>query len=105
MASIDIDRWVQLSQFLAVSRFGPFIYLTYGGGTIYGMTIKTTVYLPEELKKALEAEARRRGQSEAEVVRNAISALVTRPRPKPGIVEGDPIAADSEELLSGFGER
>lgn len=75
------------------------------GGTIYGMSVKTTIYLPDELKEALEAEARRRGQSEAEVVREAIRALVGRPTPRPGIIEGEPLAARSEELLSGFGER
>lgn len=74
------------------------------GGTIYGMSVKTTVYLPDELKEALTTEARRRGKSEAELVREAISALVGRPSPRPGIIEGEPIAARSEELLSGFGE-
>lgn len=69
------------------------------------MSVKTTIYLPDELKEALTAEAHRRGQSEAEVVREAISALVRRPAPRPGIIEGEPIAARSEELLSGFGER
>ena len=74
-------------------------------GTICGMSVKTTVYLPEQLKAALAAEARRRGQSEAELVREAISTLVRRPRPRPAIIEGEPIAARSEELLAGFGER
>ena len=69
------------------------------------MSVKTTIYLPVELKEALAAEARRRGQSEAEVVREAISALVTRPRPRPGVVAGEPFAERSEELLTGFGER
>jgi predicted transcriptional regulator len=69
------------------------------------MSVKTTIYMPEDLKKALAAEARRRGQSEAEVVRDAIRALVARPRPRSGIIEAEPFAAWSEELLSGFGER
>ena len=69
------------------------------------MSVKTTIYLPDDLKEKLAAEARRRGLSEAEVVREAISALVKRPRPRAGIVEGKPIAARSDQLLSGFGER
>jgi NADPH-dependent 2,4-dienoyl-CoA reductase/sulfur reductase-like enzyme len=69
------------------------------------MTRKTTIYLPDELKTALEAEARRRRVSEAEVIREAIARSVTYPRPRPGIVDGDPIAERSEELLEGFGER
>lgn len=69
------------------------------------MSVKTTIYLPDDLKDALRKEARHRGQSEAEVVRQAIRALVRRPRPRPGIVDGEPMAARSEDLLAGFGER
>jgi Ribbon-helix-helix protein, copG family len=69
------------------------------------MTQKTTVYLPEALKLAVEGEARRRGVSEAEVIRQAITSAVSRPRPRPGIIEGTPIAERSDELLAGFGER
>lgn len=57
------------------------------------------------LKKAVENEARRLGQSEAEVIRHAISQVVGRPRPRGGLYRGDPIAENAEELLSGFGER
>jgi len=67
---------------------------------------KTTVYLPAELKKALSAEARRRGVAEAEVVRAAIADAVARPRPRPGILaSAEPFAARADELLAGFGER
>lgn len=76
-----------------------------GGGTIYGMSVKTTIYLPEDLKKAVENEARRLGQSEAEVIRHAITQAVARPRPRGGLYQGEPIAETSDELLSGFGER
>lgn len=69
------------------------------------MTNKTTVYLPDELKTALEREARRRGSSEAEVIREAVRAAVNRPRPTPGIVTGEPVADQVDELLAGFGER
>lgn len=74
-------------------------------GTIYGMSVKTTVYLPDDLKAALEREASRRGVSEAEVIRQAISALVTRPAPRFGLIDGEPMAERTDELLSGFGER
>ncbi len=69
------------------------------------MTAKTTIYLPEELKRGVEREARRLGQSEAEVIRRAIAAAVARPRPRAGIVEGEPFAARAEEVLEGFGLR
>ena len=38
-------------------------------GTMYGMTVKTTVYLPDDLKRALEVEAAASGRSEAEIIR------------------------------------
>lgn len=69
------------------------------------MSTKTTVYLPDDLKTALENEARRRGTSEAQVIRDAISAAVARPRPRAGFVDADPIADRADELLAGFGER
>lgn len=74
-------------------------------GTIYGMARKTTVYLPDDLKAAVERDARRLGLSEAEVIRRAIAGAVQRPRPRVGIIEGEPIAERVDELLSGFGER
>ena len=69
------------------------------------MTQKTTVYLPDELKARIEREARRRGCSEATVIRDAIGAALERPRPRAGIVDGEPIADRVDELLAGFGER
>lgn len=67
------------------------------------MTRKTTLYLPDELKAAVERESRRRGCSEAEVIREAISRSVVRPRPQAGLVEGEPFADRVDELLAGFG--
>ncbi|MDZ7677438.1 MAG: CopG family transcriptional regulator [Acidimicrobiales bacterium] len=61
---------------------------------------KTTVYLPDDLKAAVEREATRRGVSEAEVIRHAIAALVTRPAPRFGLIDGEPIAERADELLS-----
>lgn len=69
------------------------------------MTAKTTVYLPDELKRGVEREARRRGESEAEVIRRAIAAAVLRPQPRAGIVAVEPFADRVDELLDGFGLR
>jgi len=76
------------------------------GGTIYGMhSHKTTIYLPEELKKALTQEAKRQGCSEAEVIRKAVAAVVHRPAPTAGIFDAEPFAEEADEHLAGFGER
>lgn len=69
------------------------------------MTRKTTVYLPDDLKQEVERAARRQGCSEAHVIRVAVQAAVSRPQPQPGIIDGEPIAARTNELLAGFGER
>lgn len=77
------------------------------GSTIYGMD-KTTVYLPRELTAAVKRVARRRGVSEAEVIRESIRAAVgdVRPVPRGGLYSGaEPIARRAEDLLDGFGER
>lgn len=68
---------------------------------------KTTLYLPDDLKAAVEVEARRSGRSEAEVIRSAVAAAVkaVRPRPRAGVFSGEPIARRVDELLVGFGER
>lgn len=69
------------------------------------MSIKTTLYLPEALKAEIEREARRRGVAEAEVIRSALAAGLTRPSPRAGIIEGPAIAEHVDELLQGFGSR
>ena len=69
------------------------------------MSHKTTIYLPDDLKAAVEREARRRHVSEAEVIRQAVAGAVTRPQPRFGILDSAPIAEKAEELLAGFGER
>jgi Arc/MetJ-type ribon-helix-helix transcriptional regulator len=71
---------------------------------------KTTVYLPEDLKRALDETARIRGESVAEVIREALRALVaasTPPRPRiPLFRSDDPTLAERvDEALAGFGER
>ena len=72
---------------------------------MYGMSRKTTIYLSDELKAALEDEARRRRCSEAKVIRDALAAAVTRPKPAAGLIAAEPIAERADELLAGFGER
>jgi hypothetical protein len=74
-------------------------------GTICGMSVKTTLYLPDELKVEIEREARRRGVAEAEVIRVALRTGLSRPAPRAGIVDGPPLADRVDELLGGFGER
>jgi predicted transcriptional regulator len=69
------------------------------------MTRKTTVYLPDELKRSVEVEARRSGRSEAEVIRQALADGLQRPGPRGALFEAEPIADRADELLAGFGER
>ncbi len=71
--------------------------------------VKTTVYLPEALKRRLEHVARAQGRSEADVIRAALdqfAAAHERPRPTLPLFSsgrGD-IAERVDEILSeGFG--
>lgn len=86
----------------AVGR-GPANYAT--GGTMYGMSVKTTIYLSDEMKSSIEVEAQRRGCSEAQVIRDAVAAATARPQPRPGILDAEPFADRVDELMAGFGER
>lgn len=70
---------------------------------------KTTVYLPDDLKAALKRAAAERGQSEADLIRDAIGDSlrgVERPRPRlPLFHSDDPALAERvDEELRGFGE-
>jgi hypothetical protein len=69
---------------------------------------KTTIYLPEHLKRSIARLARRRGRSEASVIREALERLAEsdRPRPRAGLFRsGDPHLAERvDEALKGFGE-
>lgn len=75
---------------------------------MYGMR-RTTVYLPEQLKAALERTAAAEGRSEADVIRSALSAATlvhAQPRPTlPLFDSGDPTLAErvDEALAAGFG--
>lgn len=78
-------------------------------GIMYGMR-KTTIYLPDELKAALERTASAQGTSEAEVIRSALVVATREPAyPKPRLPlfdSGDPTLAErvDEVLAAGFGE-
>ncbi|MDY6811779.1 MAG: CopG family transcriptional regulator [Actinomycetota bacterium] len=65
---------------------------------------KTTLYLPDDLKRAIELEARRRAIPEAEVVRQALRDALSgnTVRPRGALFSGsEPIA----DRVDGFGER
>lgn len=72
---------------------------------------KTTIYLPEALKRNIERIAEREGTSEAEIIREAVTTAVARravPAPTLPLVDyglGAPdIAERTEEILEdGFG--
>jgi len=76
---------------------------------MYGMR-RTTIYLPDELKAALERTAAAQGTTEAEVVRSALesaTAAQVYPSPRLPLFEsGDATLAErvGEELAAGFGE-
>jgi hypothetical protein len=69
---------------------------------------KTTVYLPGELKRALERSARIEGRSEAELIREGIAAVTRRHAVREPTIPlfdsgtGD-LAARVDELMEGFG--
>lgn len=71
---------------------------------------KTTVYLPDDLKRALRRAARATGRSEAELIREGVGLVtgthrVAEPR-LPLFDSGQPDLAERiDELLGGFGER
>lgn len=78
-------------------------------GTMYGM-FKTTLYLPDDLKRALERAAASRGCSEAVVVREALRQFTSRAeaaRPRlPLFASGRPrLAENVDKALRGFGTR
>jgi Arc/MetJ-type ribon-helix-helix transcriptional regulator len=68
--------------------------------------VKTTVYLPEELKLRVERTARLRKTSEADVIRAALEEYTRDrepPRPRYPLFSGEPIE-DWDEAMRGFGE-
>lgn len=79
---------------------------------MYGVK-RTTVYLPDDLKAALERTAERERRTEADIIRESLAtALAARERPRPRVPLGnyslgDPTIAErvDEILASGFGEH
>ena len=70
---------------------------------------KTTVYLPDALKRRLAQAAHRRGQPEAALIRAAIERLLDGGGPAPAdaaaVPERRPDPAERvDEALAGFGE-
>lgn len=81
-------------------------------GTMYGMSSakKTTIYLPERLKRDIERVAQNERRSEADVIRDAVeNSIYERRAPEPRIplvsygLGAPDIAERAEELLDGFG--
>ncbi len=77
---------------------------------MYGVK-RTTIYLPDDMKRAVELEAARRGVTEAGVIRDAIEAhLATKParrRIEPVFPEGlgEEVGTRVDELLTGMGDH
>lgn len=81
---------------------------------MYGMRKKppkkTTLYLPDELKKEIERMAESGGLTEAAIIRDALVEHIERRPPKPrlplpGMTLGDPtIAERAGHLMDAFGE-
>ena len=74
---------------------------------MYGMQ-KTTVYVPEELKRSLARAAAARGCSEAELIREALRAVTAHsapPRPRLPLFKSGKrrLAERVDEALDGFG--
>ena len=65
------------------------------------MAIKTTVYLPEDLKALIEQEAVFRACSEAEVIRGAIAASYNCPHTSSQALQ--PPTEPMEQAFYGFG--
>jgi hypothetical protein len=71
---------------------------------------RTTVYLTEAQKRALERAAQLTGRSEAELIREGVEAVTRRHQAAEPILplfgSGQPdIAERVDEALDGFGER
>lgn len=86
-------------------------------GRMYGISLwiempqmKTTLYIPDDLKASLGRMASQRGVSEAELIREALRNLISNAQPPPPRLplfkSGNPhLAERADEALDGFGER
>jgi hypothetical protein len=77
---------------------------------MYGVK-RTTIYLPEELKRRLERAARAESRTEADIIREALAeALGARTPPRPHLPVFAPTGRESDwaeradEHLEGFGK-
>ena len=71
--------------------------------------LKTTVYIPEDLKRTLGQVAAARGISEAELIREALRAVAGDPSSRlprlPLFTSGKPgLAEEVDKALAGFGK-
>ncbi len=78
-------------------------------GTVYGME-KTTVYLTDSQKRALERAAKLVGRSEAELIREGVELVTARHQVAeptlPLFESGQPDLAERvDDELDGFGDR
>lgn len=76
-------------------------------GSVYGMQ-KTTIYLPDDLKLALEQTATNEGCSEADLIRQALRRAVRRgrtPCPRVPLFSSGRrgLAERADKALAGFG--
>ena len=74
------------------------------------MVQKTTIYLPDDLKVALERTARETQRSEADIIREGIRLAVAQretPAPRSGIFDsGDPSLSERvDDMLADFGKQ
>ncbi len=72
--------------------------------------VKTTLYLPEEVKRDLQRLAAETGRSEADLIREGISLVRGRrvpPAPRSGLFASgrDDLSERVDELLEGFGQQ
>jgi hypothetical protein len=71
---------------------------------------KTTLYLPDGLKQRVKSKARKEGRSEADVMRDAITAAVGQAPVRPTVPLFDfelpdpTMAQHIDDFLDGFGE-
>lgn len=80
-------------------------------GIIYGVR-RTTIYLDEDQKRALEVIAKRTSRTEADLIREGVDQVVEvhglrRRKPRALFALKDPVLDDPsrvEEALEGFGE-
>ncbi len=72
--------------------------------------VKTTLYLPDEVKRKLEQLAAETGRSEADLIREGISLVLRRrepPVPRSGVFASDmgDLSERVDEMLEGFGQQ